>query len=453
MSIDFDDFKDFKSADDYQGPTTKEFEKKAQKSRDTDKAYIEGYWNRDGDATSRFQAALIECGIDYKTTRRSIIIKECPSCGKQWKLWMLRPDPIKHGGRTGGQCWRCGEKFSSYSLLVACGVEERRARKILGIGARSPDLSPESWQIEDFGSAQEIIKTEQIFEEVKIPIHLVKIADWDTHPASKYAARRGLIKPLSESCFINPLHNAVSFPILYEDKLAGFQHRYVAPSDPNFRMKTDPGVPRGSSFIFFGNEEDPPCIVEGPFDAVAAAWFGFYGVATMGKEITRAQAQEIASMTTRSKERMVYIALDSDEAGEQGASSLARYLDTFGVPFKRLLTGSDAKDLNERLCQILDPTTYKEIGLLDRDTYLTVNPDWAWDLMFLGELDFTQTRAAYTERKALPTFIDSEKDDLKFVSRYSWKQIRNDPSLTKPPQYPKRQKDKSGIRVYKKGRK
>jgi 5S rRNA maturation endonuclease (ribonuclease M5) len=444
------DFKDFTSSEDYDGPSTRDFERSSDSNKAVSAQYKGGYW--DEDAVSRFQAALVECEIDYKTTRRSIIIRECPACNKQWKLWMLRPDPIKHGGRTGGQCWRCGEKFSSYSLLVACGVEERRARKLLGIGVRSPDLNPESWQIEDFGSSEQIIRTEQTFQEISIPIHLVKISDWENHPAAKYATKRGLVKPLSDYCFINPMANAVSFPILYEDKLAGFQHRFVAPSDPKFRMKTDNGVPRASSFIFFGNEEDPPCIVEGPFDAVAAAWFGFYGVATMGKEITKAQAQEIASMSTRSKDKTVFIALDSDEAGELGACSLARYLDTYGVPFKRLLTGSDAKDLNQRLTEILDPTSYKEICLLDKEVYLKTNPDWAWDLPHLAPLDFTQTNTAFVERKDLPTFLESDSEDLKFISRYSWKQIKKN-SLKAPLDISKRslRNPNPSKRVYRKG--
>lgn len=321
---------------------------------------------------------LYQFGVEFRSNKRSFILKYCPSCGRNKNsVWMFRPDS---GTRTGGCCWVCGTKFSTYSYLVECGNDPKEVRESLGIGRQSPDLRPESWNLPDFNVEENASVTEDqaVFERA-VPEHFHKVWDWPQHPAGKYARSRGVIGALSQGIYIDPMANAVAFPIYCHGKMVGFQRRFVSPTS-NLKVKTDGDIPKARSFITIGTIEQPICVVEGPFDAVAACWFGYYGVCTMGASISKTQAQEIAMMAFNQNPEnpMVYIGLDADEPGEVGSRGLARLLDAYGVGFKRISPESGFKDLGEAL------EKGGGLDLLSQEEFLNIDglvrevKDWHW---------------------------------------------------------------------------
>jgi hypothetical protein len=389
---------------------------------------------------TRFQLALNSCGIAHRVNRRSIIIKECPSCHKQWKLWMFRPDPNKGGGMTGGQCWRCGTSFSSFTLLqkMTSLSNEKIAALISPNKRYTPDLEKtDIWELPDFFLSEELRDLEENIKEIDIPKNFMTVDSYREHPASIYARKRGIIPPYDSSIFIDPLTASVAFPILCQDFLVGFQRRFIAPLNPNLRMKTDSGVPRASSFIFVGEPSSNICVVEGPFDAVAAAWFGFYAIATMGKEITRAQAQEIASYAIQHAvpgiSPVVHIGLDSDSAGEEGARTLARYLNAYGIPFCRVFPEDPGiKDFNDLLLRIVNPLEMTEAIQIDPRGIVRFKRDWGWDLPIIGDVDFYKFISATTDKK----IIESARSwDNTITNKYTWKDVRDEKTKKKIRQF------------------
>jgi len=356
-------------------------------------------------SSEKLEEIYSQFGIEFKTNRRSFIFKHCPACGKSKNsVWMFRPD--EGSLRHGGQCWTCGTKFSGYSYLVAMGYEKKEVRVALGIGQYSPDLDPESWRLPDFEVGEsEALDESLVAHEAEIPAHYHKVWDWPNHPASVYARSRGLVGDLSRCAWIDPFANAVAFSITSQDKHVGFQKRFV---DPNawLKTKTDGSVPKARSFIRFGTVEQPLCVVEGPFDAVAACWFGYYGISTMGASISRTQAQEIAMMAFNQNpdSPLVHIGFDDDEAGERGSRYLARLLDAYGVNFCRVRPEKGFKDFNEAL------VSGGGLNLLEQEEFLNIHglvreeTDWHWS---------SET-------------IDGFR--YKIGIDYSWKDFRQDPT-------------------------
>lgn len=361
-------------------------------------------------------------GVGYKLTTRSIVCETCPSCGKKDKVWLFKPDERKHSYRTGGQCWSCGVKYSAYTYFVECGFEPDEVRKQLNIGLKAgADINADLWQIPDFGVSPEAITETQSFTEAEIPETFVRPQYWPTHPASRYARKRGVIKPIDDFVFIDPIKNAIAFPVIYQGQLAGFQRRYVEPSNPKIKTRTDPGVPRKSSLIVLGEESAPICVVEGPFDAVSAAWLGWQGVCTMGCVVTKEQAQSIAMMALDTSDSpFVYIGYDKDTEGEKGARELARLLDLYGIRFSRVYP-KEGKDLNASTTSMFQSEVFPEIPRgIDKSKVVEIQNDWAWDLPLLPEFQFMEYSIGLKKSEVQPY---REKDKT-ITNDFSWNHVR-----------------------------
>ncbi len=369
-----------------------------------------------------FVDALEQFGVGYRTTTRSIVIETCPACQKKWKVWMFRPDERKGGGRTGGQCWRCGERFSSYTLLISLGFDEDDVREALRIGRHSPDLQPDEWRIPDFEPEWADMKALGLnLKEAEIPSNYFRVCEWPEHPAAEYAARRGLVAPMSEYVFIDPMTNAVAFPITHDGMLVGFQRRFVKPLNPKLKTITDANAPRKHSFICMGEPNAPIAVVEGPFDAVAAAWFGWYGVSTLGSQVAKTQAQEIAQMALKTKQP-VYLAFDQDLAGEKGARVLAKYLDAYGITFQRVLPlDPQINDLGELLEKSIETAIFPKVSVIkELHRYVRIIEDWAWDLPELPGLEFLGTAIAPSKEQVKPY----RERDKSITNNYQWQTFR-----------------------------
>jgi len=364
-----------------------------------------------------FQQALDAFDLQFKTNRRSIILRDCPECARsKYSVWMFRPE-LKTG-RTGGQCWICGATFSSHTYLVKCGVDETDARKALGIGRQSPDLSPDAWKLPSFD--KDLFQEEEaerfIAKQASVPSHFFRASDWTSHPAAVYARKRGAIAPLSHEVFIDPHTNAVAFPISCDGVLVGFQKRYVTPQ--TIKTRTDPNIPKKLSFIQYGIKGNPLCVVEGPFDAIAAAWFGYHAVCTMGAEVSRGQIQRIAIMAAEhTPGREVYIGFDRDNPGEIGARKVAKCLDAYGVDCKRVIPNLEMEDFSSMLSKHSGLELNSMNEMCEIEGLVDVVQDWKWWQPLLADFD-------YMPRAVVRNTLDFDWSDFKEDTTRRGKNLR-----------------------------
>jgi transcription elongation factor Elf1 len=311
---------------------------------------------------------LDKYAIDYKANRRSLILKFCPSCGKsKYSVWLLKPEDDET--KVFGQCWVCGAKFSLLKYLVDCGADSYKKIRSELFGRQISKPNAGMFDLEQpmphtpINQPHETLK----LQHCSVPETFHKVYDWPSNPASIYARKRGVIGDLTHEVFIDPFARAVAFPIYCFDTLVGFQKRFISP-DAKIKVHTDANLPKAHAFVKFGQVSDPICVVEGPFDAISAVWFGYYGVATMGAQISASQARQIAMMAMEQNpdNPKVYIGLDPDEAGENGSCKLARFLDFYGVKYERVVPLVETEDFNSML------VNYSGLNLETQDRLLKI---------------------------------------------------------------------------------
>jgi hypothetical protein len=318
---------------------------------------------------SLFEDALEKFGVAHTKNGKSIVLKDCHSCGNSnYKLWMFRPtksakDP--NGSRTIGNCWVCGHRANSYNYLLNY-ADKDEVKEALGLNTKNVELgvsaSALSEMFDEFLDdlnrieyrAADPVSNAKAWD---MPPHYRKVSDSQMDASAKYAIRRGVIGHLQDEVFIDPTCDAVVFPIYSANEtLVGFQKRYLTPrvfKDKNgkeisMKCKTEGGAQKTKGVIMFGKSEDPVCLVEGPFDAIAAAWFGFYGICTMGASPSRAQV-EIAISYSAANGKPLHIGYDTDEAGEKGSKDAAKLCDCYGVSFKRVVPFAQGEDFGSML--------------------------------------------------------------------------------------------------------
>jgi hypothetical protein len=284
--------------------------------------------------------ALQEEAIPFKTNSRSTIT-HCPECQKPWKLWLMKPRDITSPW-SNGQCWSCGAKFNSFSLLVENNVEPSRARHLLGL---SETITLENlYTFEEFNFVQNIVHTEEP-QEIKMPYPTIESNP--NHPISKYAFNRGVKTPLSNQVFIDTRGGAAVFPIYYKNEmLIGYQKRYINPIGN--KTKTSKDIPLASSVWTIKNPNKPVVLVEGPFDAIAVWHFGYTPICFFGAQPTRIKLKLAVEEYYQSNCDCLYVGFDDDVAGDNAANDAIKILDSFEIPVKRMLP-FDSKDFNEQL--------------------------------------------------------------------------------------------------------
>jgi hypothetical protein len=301
------------------------------------------------------EEALHTEGFRYKTNSRSIIT-DCPSCGKAHKLWMIKAKTLTNPW-SNGQCWACGTTFNSFTLLEALGLEKARIKRLLGLlnkddityldnGMVMESLLPELLE-------QDIAEIEPV-PEIVMPKEFFTIDRWPAHMASQYAIGRGVMFPLWKQIYIDPLSNAVVFPVHYlGDTLVGYQKRYVKPAEGMPKTKTSANIPGHSSVMILRNKHKAPVvIVEGPFDAVAAYWFGFTAICCFGASVNMTKVQIAVTEALTNGQDCLYLGFDKDEAGEIGSVEAARCCDALDIGYKRVVPyRDDCKDFGEALAK------------------------------------------------------------------------------------------------------
>lgn len=136
--------------------------------------------------------------------------------------------------------------------------------------------------------------------------------------------------------------HAIAIPSFGLDgQLQGIKYRYLASGDQRYGAET--GSTFGGYWIEAKRNPDKLLIVEGEFDAISASLVGFSGAIL---------ALQTNKLSDQSKDRVrrfknVFLCLDSDEAGTEGARSITSLLGNLEPVVVNLTNG--AKDLNEFL--------------------------------------------------------------------------------------------------------
>lgn len=353
-----------------------------------------------------FEQALDFLEVQYFQNRKSIILKTCHNCGNdKYKVWMFRPEQSNtdpNGSRANGSCWVCGFKYSGFKYLLNYAPAEK-VRELLGI---------EDFKIKHFDGSEGLIESFDAFLEsvdetlnskmfkpvkqeedcgIELPSHYLRVSESRNSPEGLYARRRGVIGSLQNQVFIDENNKSVVFPLWSKtETLVGFQERYLVAKtfkdklsgkEISIKCKTSGGVQKSKGTIICGDTSDPICITEGPFDAVAAVWYGYCGVATMGASCSRDQLALILSYVNENK-KPLYIGYDTDKAGEIGAKKLAMMCDAVGVSFTRLVpfaVGEDFGSMLEKHSGLNISIQDKIVKLkgMVREVY-----DWRWDIPY-----------------------------------------------------------------------
>ena len=239
-------------------------------------------------------------------------------------------------------CFRCGAKGQFAENRASFEVENPRKRVLNGLKrafaletpqrASAPPQSPEngeksSWR-ESLRALQPLCGT----------------------PGEKYLAGRGLSLAVAESAKVkwSPSwkgRGAVVFPLYdHQNHLVAAQGRYC---DPRQIPKARTLGPKKEGAFSTGQIWEqvragaPLIVTEAPIDALSLAQSGFPALALCGTSGPR-------WLPLAGGLREIWLAFDSDEAGERAAQALSVLLTPFGARCQRLCP-EDAKDWNEML--------------------------------------------------------------------------------------------------------
>jgi len=291
----------------------------------------------------------------------------------------------------------CGTKITSFKYLMnfapieevkkALGFEDFKSQFIDG-----DDLTTQFDSfLRSFDEIDQVIPDPQTQIEsplIQIPAHYRKVADSTHTQEAQYAMSRGVIGSLQEEVYIDPINKSVVFPLWSHDEtLSGFQERYVKAKEfvgndgkiRSLKCKTSGGIKKSKSVIIVGDPNNQVCLVEGPFDAVAAVWFGYCGICTLGASGSREQVQMAAAYAAISG-KPIHIGYDQDTPGEMGAKNVARICDSLGIPFARVVPFARGADFSSMLTEhcgfnvsIQDQVIHLK-GMV-RELY-----NWRWDI-------------------------------------------------------------------------
>lgn len=266
-----------------------------------------------------------DSGVDFRESGQSFKFK-CPRCRKSEKLYLRKSD-----GRF--KCFYCSSNgnFSGkaeFALKELLNLPLKEIQKKL-YGFSTDHLSSDYinleltdfWNDEEDGFTSEV--TGPTISSVLWPPDVVgPDKPMAFVKGARYLHSRGVTAE-HVRCYdlrYSPVEKRVLFPVKVDDKLVGWQARYVGPTEffDEEREKTvvipkiltsDSLRSAGGRYLMFqdrlkGSEH---CVLsEGPITAIKAHRCGG-NVASMGKEVTQLQLQTIARHC-----RKLYIALDPD---------------------------------------------------------------------------------------------------------------------------------------------
>lgn len=238
-------------------------------------------------------------------TSRSYIF-DCPCCDGKQKLYIQKEDGYTVCfKRKSDKCPAPGSK-PIYALSLISGIPYRDVKsELYDFTSRLTD---------ELNVSFEEITNTKASEDLKpgtLPLDVTFLEDPIAQDGARYLLGRGLDLELLKKQFVmySPSKRRVIFPVIHGKTLYGWQGRAIDQVDKNMRMENLVGDWKAKTLMFYNNivGQDFAIVAEGAVDALKFAQVGNY-VATMGKEISKAQLQLL--QTTGIKK--VYLALDPD---------------------------------------------------------------------------------------------------------------------------------------------
>jgi len=270
-----------------------------------------------------FTNALDELGLAWKEAGSSLVVQDCPACGdRRWKVH-LRLEREEDDGPFFGRCYagNCQENYSSIKFLLGHEMEFSEVMTLHGLEPTSSLRGMSVISIEE--SLAEAAKNPVAKKTVEIDTtkdvdisKFFKLSDWPEHPATQYALSRGAM-PSFDSVMIDPVTNAVVFIVREDNRVAGYQRRFVNPVSADRKTKSSFGFQKTQHLLHFPRENAKIVVCEGPFTAIAAWHYGYYAVCTFGSGVSETQLKLIADLSEKLKQP-VGVGFDLDEAGQHG---------------------------------------------------------------------------------------------------------------------------------------
>lgn len=283
----------------------------------------------------KLKAILSETN-EFSETDKSIILDQCPYCGKSKKLYIVK-EAYSNGSKVfkAGRwvCFRCGEYGRPERLVAELkGIEEYDARQLLGESNYNLDWEP----------PPPAIKIEEPLPFIDFPVGCIDPMSVEGVDGALYLMSRGVSNEAASLYGLkyNPANRRVYIPINHGPYMVGWQARLID-SDPKKKKVLFPkGIPAKRVLMGYNQAEEglaaangqgALCIVEGPFDMLKATAYGLiFGLATMGKNYGMHQIEEIAKLSKRYS-APVYVGYDPDAFETGQAQSLCNELLSRGV--------------------------------------------------------------------------------------------------------------------------
>jgi hypothetical protein len=272
-----------------------------------------------------FKRYLDSVDINYKESGSSLAIEECPVCGDKRYIVLFRIRGVDPSKPLLGRCHTgvCQQNYSSISFLLKLGLSWEEAHEIHGT---TPEKALKELTLFDEISSsdpkkknneeKQIITREQIVD----ISNFFSISDCDI---SKYAIRRGYVNEFKDTFKVDILSRALVI-ICRNDKKdpIGYQRRFLDNIPGIAKVKSSVDFPKTTSLLKFPKKSDI-LICEGPFTALSAWHYGYYGVCTWGS----ASINQLEKINQLSQDLGVNVAVspDNDPAGENYARNIASY--------------------------------------------------------------------------------------------------------------------------------
>lgn len=313
---------------------------------------------------------ILEETNELHETSKSLILDECPWCGKSNKLYIVKEE-YSNGYKEykPGQfiCWVCNEAGQAPKLIAQIkDISWHEAKTLLGHN----DVYTEK---EDKVKVQKKVEIPYI----PLPDDCIDLRQTSAEAGFNYTVIQRDVS-LEQAAFYGLKYRAansrVYIPINHGEYVAGWQARLIYDDENQKKILFPKGI-AGKEVLMGFNEAKKNItavgaltIVEGPFDMLKATYraYGIYALATMGKNYGEGQIEHIIKLCKEVGISSVYCGYDLD--APEAAYKLCRDLTLYNIKvftFKSFLGYDDIGDIPSAKIPLLyaeDNVTFFDFG-------------------------------------------------------------------------------------------
>ena len=276
-----------------------------------------------------FKDALDQLGIRHKHSGVSLAVEECPVCGDKRHIVLFRIDDINEDKPLMGRCQTgvCQQNYSSFSYLLKMGMDLYDVREVHGFDTElNVDKLIGTKYPEDLSDLTKTVKEKEVKRFVDNDISGFLQVDWDDECAIHlYAVRRGYVPEFKDKFRIDLSGRCLIFVCRRDDgSVIGYQRRYMNVLPGDQKSQSSVGFATSKHIMTFPREGADILVCEGPFTALAAWHYGYYGVCTFGSSVGIQQLGLIAEIAKKECVS-VAVATEKDQAGKKFFQAISNY--------------------------------------------------------------------------------------------------------------------------------